>query len=128
MRSKKKAIGLEPDASYYVKRAGKVEPLDYVPNEPDLPPDIVIEIDVHHGSDDKFEIYAEFGVSEFWQYENENLRMFKLQENGEYKEIERSEQLPVLTGAILTEFLKRGLNEEQFTLLTDFQKWLAENK
>ena len=66
MRSQTKAIGVEPDASYYIKKASRVEPLDYVPNELELSPDIVVEIDVHHGSADKFETYAEFGVMEFW--------------------------------------------------------------
>jgi Uma2 family endonuclease len=128
MRSKRRNYGVEPDLSYFVSKADIHQIKSYVPKEIELAPDIVGEIDVHHPSDDKFEIYAEFGVSEFWQYNGEKLKIFKLQTNGEYNEIERSAELPVLTSEVLTEFLKRGQNEQQFTVLSDFQNWLLENK
>ncbi len=128
MRSERRQFGVEPDLSYFVSKADIHQIKNYVPNEIELAPDIVGEIDIHHPSNDKFEIYAEFGVSEFWQYNGEKLKIFKLQEIGEYKEIERSEELPILTSAILSKFLKRGQTEQQFTVLSDFQNWLQENK
>lgn len=124
MRSERRNYGVEPDLSFFVSKADIHQTKDYVPKEIELAPDIVGEIDVHHPSDDKFEIYAEFGVSEFWQYNGEKLKIFKLQESNEYKEIERSEELPILTSEVLTEFLKRGQNEQQFVVLSDFQDWL----
>ncbi len=127
MRSKRRSYGVEPDLSYFVSKADIHQIKNYVPNELELAPDIVGEIDIHHPSDDKFEIYAEFGVSEFWQYNGEKLKIFKLQANGKYAEIERSEELPILTSARLTEFLKRGQTEQQFTVLSDFQNWLQAN-
>jgi len=128
MCSKRSSHGVEPDLSYFVSKADIHQIKDYVPNELELAPDIVGEIDIHHPSDDNFEIYAEFGVSEFWQYDGEKLKIFKLQADGKYAEIERSEELPMLTSAVLTEFLKRGQTEQQFTVLRDFQNWLQENK
>ncbi len=128
MRSELRGYGVEPDLSFFVSKSDIHQTKNYVPSEIELAPDIVGEIDVHHPSDDKFEIYAEFGVSEFWQYSGERLKIFKLQPNGKYLEVERSEELPILTGAILTEYLKRGQNEAQFTVLSDFQDWLQNNK
>jgi Uma2 family endonuclease len=128
MRSERRGYGVEPDLSFFVSKADIHQIKNYVPNELELAPDIVCEIDIHHPSDDKFEIYSEFGISEFWQFNGEKLKIYKLQASGEYKEIERSEELPILTGAALTEFLKRGQTEEQFRVLTDFQNWLQENK
>lgn len=127
LRSKRRAYGVEPDLSYFVSKADIHQIKNYVPNELELAPDIVGEVDIHHPSDDKFEIYSEFGISEFWQYNGENLKIYKLQENGDYSEIKRSEELPILTSAILTEFLRRGQTEEQFTVLSDFQNWLQAN-
>ncbi|HQU85392.1 MAG TPA: Uma2 family endonuclease [Pyrinomonadaceae bacterium] len=124
LRSKRRNYGVEPDLSFFVSNADVHQTKDYVSKEIELAPDIVVEIDVHHPSDDKFEIYAEFGVAEFWQYNGEKLKIFKLQESHEYKEIERSEELPILTSEVLTEFLKRGQNEQQFVVLSDFQDWL----
>lgn len=128
IRSKRRNYGVEPDLSYFVSKADIHQIKNYVPNEIELAPDIVGEIDIYHPSDDKFEIYSEFGVSEFWQYNGEKLKIYKLQADGNYAEIERSEELPVLTSEILTEFLKRGQTEQQFTVLSDFQNWLQENK
>lgn len=128
MQSKQRDIAAEPDASYFVANAAAHRIKNYVPKEIELAPDIVVEVDIHHPSGDKFEIYAEFGVPEFWQYDGERLKIFKLQETGEYAEIENSEQIPILTGAILTEFLKRGLDKDQFTVLSEFQNQLQENK
>jgi Uma2 family endonuclease len=128
MRSERRGYGVEPDLSYFVSKADVHQTKNYVAKELEMSPDIVGEIDVHHPSDDKFEIYAKFGVSEFWQYTDEKLKIFKLQANGEYLEVDRSEELPVLTSAILTEYLKRGQTEAQFTVLSDFQDWLQNNK
>ncbi|HMS40461.1 MAG TPA: Uma2 family endonuclease [Pyrinomonadaceae bacterium] len=124
LRSKRRDYGVEPDLSYFVSKSDIHQLKNYVPKELELAPDIVGEIDIHHPSDDKFEIYAEFGVSEFWQYNGERFKIFKLQSNSEYAEIERSEEIPILTSAVLTEFLKRGQTEQQFTVLSDFQNWL----
>lgn len=128
LRSKRKDIGAEPDFSFFVSKADLHQAKYSVPDEVEMPPDIVGEIDIHHPSGDKFRIYAEFGISEFWHYDGERLKIYKLQPGGEYEVIERSEELPILTGMILTEFLKRGQSEPQFSVLTDFQNWLRENE
>ncbi|MFM9905590.1 MAG: Uma2 family endonuclease [Pyrinomonadaceae bacterium] len=128
MRLKSRKLAVEPDLSFFVQNADNHQLKRNVPNELETPPDIVVEIDFYHLSDSKFEIYSEFGVPEFWQYQDEKLKIFELAENGEYKETERSGQLPILTSSVLTEFMDRGQNEEQFKVLTDFQTWLEENK
>lgn len=128
MRSARNRYGVEPDFSYFVSSAAGHKIKNYVSDELGEVPDIVAEIDVFHSSSDKFRIYADFGVAEFWRHDGERLQMYSLQETGEYREIERSDQLPILTGRLLTEFLKRGLAEDQFTVLTDFQKRLQENE
>ena len=127
MRLKSAGLGVEPDLSYFVSTAASHKIKNFVLDELDTPPDIVVEIDFYHSSDTKFDIYSRFGVSEFWQYQDERLRMFKLQD-GKYEEIDRSEQLPILTSSALTDFLKRVTTEEQLRILTDFQDWLQANK
>lgn len=128
LRSKRRNYGVEPDLSYFVSKADIHQIKNYVPKEIELAPDIVVEIDIHHPSDDKFDIYSEFGVSEFWQYDGEKLKIYQLQKTGEYIEIEKSVELTILTAGILTEFLRRGQTEKQFEVLSDFQTWLQQNK
>ncbi|MCY7377415.1 MAG: Uma2 family endonuclease [Pyrinomonadaceae bacterium] len=119
----------DPDESYYIQNAHRASfKQELFDDETDTPPDLVIEIDETHKSDDKFEIYAAFGIKEFWLYDAEVLRIFELSETGEYLLSENSLALPILTATVLTEFLSRSQREDQFKVLTDFQKWLQENK
>lgn len=127
LRLKSRNLAVEPDLSYFVRNATNHRIRTSVSNEVENPPDIVVEIDLYHLSDAKFPIYSEFGIPEFWQYKDESLKFFKLVSGG-YQEIERSEQLPSLSAAILTEFLARAETEEQYKILTDFQGWLQANK
>lgn len=127
MRKKKKEKGNEPDASFYLQSA------DLLPNkldidfETDPPPDIAVEIDVHHASDGKLPIYAALGVPEIWLYDETKLTIFRLV-NGHYLEVETSQALPFLTSAKLTEFLNRSRHEDQDEISLAFEKWLKSLK
>lgn len=114
--------GAEPDASFFVQRADLVS--GRIRFEiAETPPDVVVEIDVYHASKEKFEIYAAFGIREFWVYDQEKLRIYELIENV-YQEIERSRALPVLTGKILTEFLNQSQTKDQSDVVFEFDAWL----
>ncbi len=119
--------GAEPDESYYIQNAHlasfKSKLFD---DKTDTPPDLVVEIDESHKSDEKFEIYAAFGIKEFWLYDEKILRIFVLSKTGEYLIEEKSVALPVLSAIVLTEFLKRSQIEDQIKVLQDFQNWLQE--
>lgn len=121
--------GADPDESYYIQNAHRANIKDTLFDDAtDTPPDLVVEIDRSHSSDDKFEIYAAFGIREFWLYSEGDLHIFLLTETGEYLKADRSEALPVLTAQILTDFINRSQTEEQFKVLADFKTWLEENK
>ncbi len=118
--------GCEPDAQFFVSRAELVSG-NIKFDIGKIPPDIVVEIDVYHTSEEKFEIYAAFGVPEFWLYDEKVLKIYRLESNN-YKEIESSLELPDLTAELLTDFLNRSQTEDQFELLMEFENWLRENK
>ena len=123
MKKDKKLSGAEPDCCFYVQSAaliGKNIQLDF---SQDPPPDVVVEIDVHHKSTNKFDIYAALGVSEMWLYDEKQMRFYLLQE-GRYIEIGQSQALPVLSGQILTDFLGRSRDEDQYDTLLAFEEWL----
>jgi Uma2 family endonuclease len=127
--SHKTRKGADPDESYYIQNAHlasfKRELFD---DKRDTPPDVVVEIDETHKSDDKFEIYAAFGIKEFWLYDGKIMRIFELSETGEYLLSENSLALPILSAKILTDFLNRSQTQDQFELLTEFQTWLQNTK
>lgn len=127
--SNKLRKGADPDESYYIQNAHLANIKDTLFDDAtDTPPDLVVEVDRSHSSDDKFEIYAAFGIKEFWLYSDSHLHIFLLTETGEYLKADRSAALPVLTATVLTDYINRSQEEEQFKVLADFKDWLETNK
>lgn len=123
MKKEEVRKGVEPDACFYVENASVVGKKDVIDLASDPPPDIVVEIDLHHESISKFPIYAEMGVPEIWRYKDEQLTIYQLREV-EYVAVEVSRFLPLLTGAVLTSFLKRSPKEDQYDIMLAFESWL----
>jgi Uma2 family endonuclease len=123
MRKKKKSKGIEPDAGFYVQTAPVVGARLDLNFEVDPPPDIAVEVDIHHASTKSDSIYAALGVSEIWRYDGVEATILHLQENN-YVEVEASPALPMITSAILTEYLNRLRQEDDFAAITAFDEWL----
>lgn len=116
--------GAEPDACFYVQTADVVGTKEQIDFNTDPPPDVVVEIDIHHESISKFPIYAAFGVPELWRYDGDTLTIYHLR-NRQYVQSEASQALPILTSALLTEFLGRSPKEDQYDILLAFEEWLS---
>src|SRR4028119_356602 len=123
-RKKSKAKGVEPDTGFYIQNESKVRGLLEIDLQKDPPPDLVIEVDVTSPSLDKMPIYAALGVPEVWLYKGERVEFYTL-EGEEYREIENSIALPILSGKQATEFLLAGLSEgssKWFQMVIDWAK------
>ena len=91
--------------------------------ETDPPPDIAVEIDIHHDSVSKFPIYVGLGVPEIWRYDEEQVTIYHL-EHDDYVQQAASLALPMLTDEVLTEFLARLPKEGDLQAILAFDKWL----
>ena len=124
MKKRKPRKGLEPDACFYVQTAdalGKRIDLDF---EVDPPPDIAVEIDIHHESRSKFPIYAALGVPEIWRYDGHALTIHLL-EGEKYRETTQSPALSMLTSDLLTDFLTRLRDDGELKALLAFDEWVS---
>lgn len=65
-REKDKAKGFEGDGSFYFKNADVVRAKDEIDLTTDPAPELVVEVDITHGSLQKFPIFAGLGVEEVW--------------------------------------------------------------
>jgi Uma2 family endonuclease len=115
--------GAEPDACFYVQTADAVGTKEQIDFNIDPPPDVVVEIDLHHESISKFPIYVAFGVPELWRYDGDSLTIYHLR-HGEYVLANASQALPILTSAVLTKFLARSPKEDQYDIVLAFEEWL----
>jgi Uma2 family endonuclease len=116
--------GFEPDLCYYVRTAGVIGNKTHLDFGSDPPPDIVVEVDISHDSRSKFPIFAKFEIPEVWRYDGTALTMYGL-EQGRYVEISASRSLPLFTVGLLTQFLARGKQEDQYETMLAFDEWLS---
>ncbi len=123
MKLSRKNRGSEPDCCFYIQNAEAVARKSSIDFSRDVPPDVVVEVDIHHDSLDKFSIYSALQVPEFWLYDGEKLKIYRL-ENETYFETKKSQALPILSADILTDFLNRLENSDQFEILLEFESWL----
>ncbi|MDQ3256327.1 MAG: Uma2 family endonuclease [Acidobacteriota bacterium] len=123
MRKEKRRKGLEPDACFYVQSAPLIGNRIQIDFTTDPPPDIAVEIDIHHGSISKFPIYAALGVGEVWRYDGEQLQIHLLKKDA-YVPATESQAVPMLTGDILTNYLARLREEGEMQSLVAFDEWL----
>jgi Uma2 family endonuclease len=127
MRKPKRSAGHEPDACFYVQTApliGNRVQLDF---ETDPPPDIVVEVDVHHDSRSRFRVYAALGVPEIWRYDGQAMTIYHLSKEGdgqEYVAGDTSTGLPMLSAQLLTEMLERMRRDGELSALLAFDEWL----
>jgi Uma2 family endonuclease len=126
MKLSEKERGSEPDCCFYVQNAELVAKKNSIDFSEDVPPDIVVEIDIHHASTAKFDIYSKLEVPEFWLFDGKRLIIYVL-DGGSYRATKNSVGLPMLTDEILSDFLKRLETKDQFEVLMEFEKWLDEN-
>lgn len=99
---KKPGKGNEPNACFYIQSApliGNRMDLDFAV---DPPPDVTVEIDLHHDSISKLPIYSALGIHEVWRFDGSEVSIHVL-EQGEYIIAAESSSLPMLTARVLTD-------------------------
>jgi Uma2 family endonuclease len=116
------ARGSEPDSCFYIQNVEAIRGVAKLDLADNPPPDLVIEIDITHPSIDKFPIYAQMGISEFWLYEEQTLKIFKL-EDGEYVEVDRSVALPRLSRGQISFFLNAGRTQRRPAWQRAVREW-----
>ena len=100
----------EPDNAYYIQNQPLVTGRD-IDLERDPPPDLVVEVDITHTDIDKLRLYAAMGISEFWRYNGETWRIYRL--NGSlYEEVGESPTFMGVPKVKLYEFLATARQSE----------------
>ena len=124
-RRRKKAKGAEADTSFYLRNAAKVCGKGDFDLEIDPPPGVVVEIDISNESLDKFEIYAALKVSEIWRFDGKSFNIHILFES-KYETVSNSIELPLISSALLDEFLQIGREKGQSAMVKIFRQRLKE--
>lgn len=119
--------GFEPDECFYIQNAAVMigaEEIDL--GAGDLPPDLIIEIEITHPSLAKFPIYARIGVPEVWRQSKDGSVSFFALEGGMYREIEKSLALPKLSVESVNQLLSEGRAIPRIAWLRRVRAWARE--
>jgi Uma2 family endonuclease len=123
MRKGGQRKGNEPDACFYVQSAHRIGNRVQLDFAIDPPPDIAVEVDVHHDSRNKLAIYAALAVPELWRFDGDALTVYLLEKDS-YRESASSLALPMLTSRVLTDVLAQLRTEGELPALMAFDEWL----
>jgi Uma2 family endonuclease len=91
-RDEPKRGGIEPDESYCIGSDKEF-------------PDLAIEVIVTSGNINKLDVYQRLGVLEVWFWQNNALKLYRLQPDGEYQQVAQSGLLPDLDLAVLSDYI-----------------------
>ncbi len=118
LRRENEEAGKESDTSFYISHEPFIRDKDEIDLTVDPPPDLAIEVDDMHDSQEKLPISAALRVPEVWRHEARTGALWfgRLQEDGTYAPIARSECLPLLTPERVLEALAlcRGVPESRW--------------
>lgn len=115
--------GAEPDGCFYLQHSSFIIGKRSLDLKIDPPPDVIVEIDVSHGSRYKFDFYANLGIPEIWLYDEKTLGIYLLNEGG-YVQSNVSLAFPILTSDALTQSLEQSKTEGQSGARQRFSRWL----
>ena len=117
---------VEPDQCYYITNEPLVREKDELDLTVDPPPDLAIEVEITRSAINRMAIYAALAVPEVWRFNGEALRVYNLDPEGKYVEVERSRYFPFLSLAAVAGFLQRRTQMDETSLVRSFRQWVRE--
>jgi Uma2 family endonuclease len=118
------ARGLEPDQCYWIAHEAQVRGMKEWDPISDPPPDLVIEIEISRGAQDRISIYAALGVPEVWRFDGESLFACLLQSDGAYKSFDRSPTFPAVPLREVIGFLMPSPGIDYLSAIRQFRSWV----
>ncbi len=117
--------GVEPDSCFYIQNAERINPEDdKLPL--DLPPDLVVEVDITSSSRSRMNIYRLMRVPEIWHYNRQGFTILQLRED-EYMACESSATFPNISAEFLRILIEQGKQaKNQNAVIRELRKWLQE--
>jgi Uma2 family endonuclease len=117
--------GLEPDRYYYIDNDLPAREMREFNSAYDLPPDLVVEIDLLGSNLDRLGMYAAFWVPEVWRFDGRALGVYGLQ-GGRYDALACSPRFPFppLTEAL--QFLHQCETMDESCVVPSLHAWIRE--
>jgi Uma2 family endonuclease len=119
------AKGVEADECYYIQNEPAIRGQLAIDLTIDPPPDLAIEVDMTSLSLPRLPIYGALGIPEIWRFDGTRSQILVWQE-GEYQAVERSICLPIITPAVLDNFLAQVLTMGETRWVKSVRTWVGQ--
>ncbi|MBV8884448.1 MAG: Uma2 family endonuclease [Chroococcidiopsidaceae cyanobacterium CP_BM_RX_35] len=119
------AIGVEPDACFYIQNEAIIRGKDRIDLSTDPPPDLAIEIDYTTDSQLKKRGYEALGIPELWLYNDQALRIYVLREH-KYVESDTSLNFPTISiSNVIPQYFAQSRVEGRNKAIKAFRAWVV---
>jgi Uma2 family endonuclease len=119
-------VAVQPDECFFVggamARRGRPE-LDLTR---DLPPDLVVEVDISRSSRARMKIYGVIGIPEVWRWNGDEVEILLRRERGAYTVAGASGLFPRVSAPDLTAFVRRHHEDDHNAIVRAFRSWVRE--
>jgi Uma2 family endonuclease len=124
---KKIGRGFEPHTCFYIQSLHKIKDKSNIGIENEIPPDLIIEINLTNLTPPRMPVFAAFGVKEVWRFSDDEVRFYVL-ENKVYIETETSFSIPILSSNKATELLLEARKTGNLAWVKLIKNWVNEVK
>lgn len=115
--------GAEPDECFYLYNIDAVRGKKRLDLSQDPAPDLVVEIDVTHSSQNRLQVYADLGVAEVWIYNGKSLVIKQLQDKT-YVNSQKSQFFLSIPVPEIAYFLQQAETVDYLELVKTFRHWV----
>jgi Uma2 family endonuclease len=115
-------VGAEPDECFYVSNIAAIRGKKRF-DAGQIPPDLVITIDITSSSQKRLAVYQELAVPEIWSYDGSRLKIYQLVASG-YQEVAQSRTFPAIPIDGIQPFLAQAMEEDYLSLVQSFRQWV----
>jgi hypothetical protein len=119
---------IEVDDCFYLQDVEAVTGKDRLNLSSDPPPDLAIKVDLTLESARKLSLYAALGVTEVWQYSDNGIVFWHLDESRTYRAAPNSLVVPFLTSEKIAEFISGAESSRSYEARRDFRVWVRSNQ
>lgn len=115
--------GAEPDECFYIQHINTIQGKHRIDLSIDPPPDLVIEIEMGHRSENRYQVYADMQVPEIWLYDGNKLTI-EIRHHKQYIPSDRSLAFPTLPVAEISQLLEQVHTTDPLQLVQSFRHWV----
>lgn len=117
--------GAEPDSSYYIQNKTLVREREGINLTQYPPPDLVLEVEYSRSSVGKLRLYASMIIPEFWRYNGQVLRIYRL-EGEQYQLCENSPTFAPVIVSEITRFIEDAKKIGEVATIKSFRLWVRQ--